>query len=318
MAGTPHIAPGCRIDPPVSVPSDATANPAATAAADPPLDPPGMRSVASGFSTGPYAEFSFELPIANSSQFVLPKITAPAFSSRATAVASYGGTYFSRIFEPQVVVTPRVLNTSFTATGTPARGGNGLPAATIASTRSACAYARSSESARNAFNFGFCAAIREKCSFANSRAEIFFAARAVRTLSIVQFSAILLFLGLSLLHYFVASLLRFLTLDYLRYTKIRRLRIRRLLQQLRRSVTRNFDVLAQRGIRRLIVRQHLRHRLDIRRIELVQFSNVIENFVELFSVGRKFFFGEIEVRQFRHAQNIFAADFQEATSAPFL
>src|SRR5271155_3930414 len=90
-AGTPQYAPGCRIEPPVSVPSDITDRPAATAAADPPLEPPGTLSRAAGFRTGPYAEFSFELPIANSSQFVLPRITAPAFSSRSIAVASYGG-----------------------------------------------------------------------------------------------------------------------------------------------------------------------------------------------------------------------------------
>ena len=72
---------------------------------------------------------------------------------------------------------------------------------------------------------------------------------------------------------------------------------------------------AQRRIRGLIVRQHLRHRLDVRRIEFVQFPDVVENFVELLSVRRQFVFGEIEVRKFRHAQNIFPADFQEATSA---
>ena len=63
----------------------------ATAAAEPPLDPPGTRSSARGLCTGPYAEFSFDEPIANSSQFNLPSSTAPAASNRATAVASYGG-----------------------------------------------------------------------------------------------------------------------------------------------------------------------------------------------------------------------------------
>src|SRR5271167_2248216 len=90
-AGMPQYAPGWRIEPPVSVPKAATASPAATAAAEPPLEPPGTRSRATGFRTGPYAEFSFELPMANSSQFVLPSKIAPASSSRATAVASYGG-----------------------------------------------------------------------------------------------------------------------------------------------------------------------------------------------------------------------------------
>ena len=38
--------------------------------------------------TGPYALFSFDEPIANSSQLVLPITTPPASSSRITAVAS--------------------------------------------------------------------------------------------------------------------------------------------------------------------------------------------------------------------------------------
>src|SRR5271168_55123 len=92
IAGMPQQAPGCRMEPPVSVPSATTAKPAATAAAEPPDEPPGTLSSATGFRTAPYAEFSLELPIANSSQLVLPRMTAPAFSSRSTAVASYGGT----------------------------------------------------------------------------------------------------------------------------------------------------------------------------------------------------------------------------------
>ncbi len=52
--------------------------PAATAAADPPDEPPGTRRTSHGFLTGPKAEFSFEEPMANSSQFVFPMITAPA------------------------------------------------------------------------------------------------------------------------------------------------------------------------------------------------------------------------------------------------
>src|SRR4029077_18516650 len=91
IAGMPQNEPGWRTEPPVSVPSAATAIPAATAAADPPLDPPGTRSMATGFRTGPYAEFSFDPPMANSSQLVLPSRIAPALSRRSTAVASNGG-----------------------------------------------------------------------------------------------------------------------------------------------------------------------------------------------------------------------------------
>src|SRR5581483_3752679 len=88
---TPQNDAGCRTEPPVSEPSATTALPCATAAAEPPLEPPGTRSGATGLRTGPYAEFSFDEPMANSSQFVLPIITPPASSSRAMAVASYGG-----------------------------------------------------------------------------------------------------------------------------------------------------------------------------------------------------------------------------------
>ena len=56
--------------------------PAATEAAEPPEEPPGTRVRSTGLSTGPHALYSFELPIANSSQFVLPTSTAPASRSR--------------------------------------------------------------------------------------------------------------------------------------------------------------------------------------------------------------------------------------------
>src|SRR5205814_7280390 len=119
---TPQSAAGWRIDPPVSDPSANVARPAATATADPPLDPPGLRSGAQGLRVGPNAEFSFDEPMANSSQFVLPTTTAPAASSRATAVASYGGTYCSRMRDEAVVRSPRVQRLSFSARGTPASG----------------------------------------------------------------------------------------------------------------------------------------------------------------------------------------------------
>ena len=55
-----------------------------TAAAEPPPDPPGIRSSAHGFFVGPYAECSVDEPIANSSMFVLPISTASACRSRWT------------------------------------------------------------------------------------------------------------------------------------------------------------------------------------------------------------------------------------------
>src|SRR5919202_4207259 len=87
----PHSAAGWRIEPPVSVPIAHGALPAATAAAEPPDEPPGTRERSHGLSVGPYAEFSVEEPIANSSWLVLPSSGAPASISRSTAVAVYGG-----------------------------------------------------------------------------------------------------------------------------------------------------------------------------------------------------------------------------------
>src|SRR5271169_281991 len=99
MPTTPQRAAGWRIDPPVSEPSASGAKPAATAAADPPLDPPGTRLASWGLCVGPEHEFSVELPMANSSMFVLPSTTAPAPRRRSTTVASYGGRHPAKMRE---------------------------------------------------------------------------------------------------------------------------------------------------------------------------------------------------------------------------
>src|SRR5690349_10554093 len=96
--------------------------PAATAAAEPPEEPPGTRVGSIGFRAGPYALYSVEEPIANSSMFVLAIGTAPASRKRDTTVASYGLTYPSRMREPHVVGRWSVAMLSFSATGTPASG----------------------------------------------------------------------------------------------------------------------------------------------------------------------------------------------------
>jgi hypothetical protein len=49
----PHSAAGWRIEPPVSVPIDHGTLPAATAAAEPPDEPPGTRARSHGLSVGP-------------------------------------------------------------------------------------------------------------------------------------------------------------------------------------------------------------------------------------------------------------------------
>src|SRR3954454_14832558 len=99
--------------PRVAAPRAPEPNPAAIAAALPPLDPPGTRDGSWGLRVGPNAEFSVDEPMANSSRLVLPTNTAPAPARRDTTVASYGGRQCSRILDEHVVGTPRVHMLSF-------------------------------------------------------------------------------------------------------------------------------------------------------------------------------------------------------------
>ncbi len=88
MPTTPQSAAGWRIEPPVSVPVAPTHSEAATAAAEPPDEPPGTWASDQGFLTGPKALFSFDEPMANSSMLSLPSETAPAPASRDVTVDS--------------------------------------------------------------------------------------------------------------------------------------------------------------------------------------------------------------------------------------
>ena len=72
----------------MSDPSAHGASPAETAAAEPPPEPPGTREGSHGFRDGPYAEFSVDEPIANSSVFVLPSTDSPRAFTRAATVES--------------------------------------------------------------------------------------------------------------------------------------------------------------------------------------------------------------------------------------
>ena len=74
----PHADAGMRMLPP---PSEALANgtiPAATAAAAPPLDPPGVRSMSHGLCVAPHATGSVVGRLPSSGLFVRPAVTSPA------------------------------------------------------------------------------------------------------------------------------------------------------------------------------------------------------------------------------------------------
>jgi hypothetical protein len=90
MPVMPHRAAGWRIEPPVSVPVAMGTMRAATAAAEPPEEPPGTLLVFQGLRVGPKWEFSLDEPMANSSMLVLPTITVPAALSRLDHVGVVG------------------------------------------------------------------------------------------------------------------------------------------------------------------------------------------------------------------------------------
>src|SRR3954454_21923888 len=90
---TPHAPAGLRIEPPPS-PACATATMrAATAAAEPPLDPPTMRSGFHGLRVGPNVSGSVVGESPSSGVLVLPTNTNPARPSRAVSSLSCGDTH---------------------------------------------------------------------------------------------------------------------------------------------------------------------------------------------------------------------------------
>ena len=65
--------------------------PDASAAAPPPVDPPALFEGSHGLRVRPNTSLNVLPPAANSGQFVLPMITAPASRRRRTTSASFGG-----------------------------------------------------------------------------------------------------------------------------------------------------------------------------------------------------------------------------------
>src|SRR5262249_42086468 len=160
--------------PPVSVPVAPRQSRAATAAADPPDEPPGVSGVFEprrrhGECTGPKYEVSLEEPIANSSQLVLPRSTAPSRHNCDVTVDSYVGTKVSRICEQAVERASAVQNMSFTASGIPSSG-PALPCARRASEAFAMSAAWSGVSSTNALS-ARAFSIEVWCAAVNSAAE---------------------------------------------------------------------------------------------------------------------------------------------------
>src|ERR1700728_946148 len=88
----PQQAAGIRVDPAPSLPSPIGPMPAATAAAAPPLDPPGVRSVFHGLRVTPKIGPSVWPLMPNSGVVVLPIMIAPAVRNLLTSTSSRSGT----------------------------------------------------------------------------------------------------------------------------------------------------------------------------------------------------------------------------------
>jgi hypothetical protein len=95
IVDVPQSAEGMRREPAVSLPVAAGTVRAASAAADPPLDPPAVRVVSHGLPT-----WSVEPPAAHSCVCRWPSRTIPASPSRSQTVLSVSGTRSQARLEP--------------------------------------------------------------------------------------------------------------------------------------------------------------------------------------------------------------------------
>src|SRR5579863_6679520 len=88
MPTRPQNAAGIRVDPPPSLAVAMGSSPPATAAAEPPLDPPGVRVRSHGLRVVPHAVVDVKQTVPNSGAAVLPTGTPPARRMRSTSTSS--------------------------------------------------------------------------------------------------------------------------------------------------------------------------------------------------------------------------------------
>ena len=121
----------------MSVPTASGPIPAATAAAAPPLDPPGVSDGWRGLRVWPCTRFDVNQRSANVGELVRPSRIAPAFLRLPTTGLSACAIRFSCRRVPLVVAKPAWSTLIFTVTGTPESGPGSSPRAIARSTSSA-------------------------------------------------------------------------------------------------------------------------------------------------------------------------------------
>src|SRR3954454_8667779 len=161
---SPQHAAGIRVEPPPSLPWATGTRPAATAAPDPPLEPPGVRAGSHGLRVV-RCRGSLTGRIPYSGRFVVPTMTKPASLRRRTTLWS-SEAMKSRIRSHACVSRqPRIARLFLIAIGTPANGrGSSVP------TPAACSIARSPSMSMKAPSCGSSASMRRTLVSTSSRA----------------------------------------------------------------------------------------------------------------------------------------------------
>ncbi len=153
---TPQNAAGRRIEPTVCEPMAPGTMRAATAAAEPDDEPPGVWAGFHGLRAGDGSRN------ANCVVWVLPRMTAPAARSRATAPQSRVGRVWANSRAPAVVGIPATSKMSLMPTGTPCSGPRERPAVVSASRSRAAARAPSASRWAHASTWGSSARTRAR------------------------------------------------------------------------------------------------------------------------------------------------------------
>src|SRR5579863_8511445 len=151
MPASPVKQHGIRIEPPPSVPSANGVMPAATDAAAPALDPPGVLLRLQGWRVIPVRGLSPTGLHPNSLVVVLPMRMAPAALARSTAGASTAAMLFAIAREPDAYFTPATAIRSLAENGMPCSGPSGRPCMTASSAALAALSAVSGNRTKKAF-----------------------------------------------------------------------------------------------------------------------------------------------------------------------
>ncbi len=163
---TPQKAAGRMTEPPVCVPTAAGTMPAATAAAEPEEEPPGVCSRFTGLRVRDGVR------VASSVVTVLPRMTAPARRSAVTQEASSEGRRPLKMALPCSVGMSAVSMTSLRPTGTPCNGPTPLPARRSASAVRACSSAHSRSRKAQAWTWGSSASMRARQAWTRASEEM--------------------------------------------------------------------------------------------------------------------------------------------------